>query len=130
MEEAIFDDNILVKELIDNFTAKGLEIQYANYGGYPKPKLMKNHRPDIVGWDNEKQLCHIGITKTNLDKIKDATTSEQLYEFSNFIMSIGKSEGKSCPFCIAVPKKHLTTLEQRLVDLGIYKRKNIQILEV
>lgn len=128
MEETYFDYNILVKELIDDFISRGLDIQYANYGGYSKPDEIKNYRPDIVGWDNEKQLCHMGIVKTDLGKLRDLKTSEQFYELSNLIMKQGESEGKLCPFHIAVPKNYLATLEQKLVDLGISKRKNIQTL--
>ena len=131
MSETIqFDENLLVKELIDNFSAKGLDITHANYGGYTKPEEMKNHRPDIIGWDYEKQLCHVGMVKSDIDKLLHVKTGEQFFELSNLVMSKGGSEGKLCPFYIAVPKKYLAVLEQKLVDLGISKRENIQTIGV
>ena len=129
-ETKSFDENLLVKELINNFTAKGLDITHANYGGYPKPEEMKNHRPDIIGWDYEKQLCYVGTAKSDVEKLLHVKTGEQFYELSNLVMSKGDSAGKPCPFYIAVPKKHLAVLEQKLVDLGIFKRKNVEILGV
>lgn len=129
-ENTYFDENLLVKELINNFTAKGLDITHANYGGYPKPEEMKNHRPDIVGWDFEKQLCYVGTSTADVDKLLQVKTGEQFFELSNLVMSKGQSEGKPCPFYIAVPKKHQALLEQKLVDLGLSKRKNVQILGV
>lgn len=131
MSETInVDENLLVKELIDNFTAKGLDITHANYGGYPKPEEMKNFRPDIIGWDYEKQLCYVGSVKSDIDKLLHVKTGEQFFELSNLAMSKGESEGKLCPFYIAVPKKHLAVLEQKLADLGISKRENIQTIGV
>ena len=129
-EDSSFDNNILVKELINNFSSQGLEIAHADYGGYSKPTEVKNYRPDIVGWDNEKQLCHLGIVETDSEKLKDLKTAEQFYELSNLIMSKGESKGKLCPLYIAVPEKHKTILEQRLVDLGLSNRKNVQALGV
>ncbi|MFB5631393.1 MAG: hypothetical protein ACE5RN_07380 [Nitrosopumilaceae archaeon] len=130
VEDPTYDDNILVKELINNFSSQGLEITHANYGGYSKPTEIKNYRPDIVGWDNERQLCHIGIVKKDSEKLKDLTTGEQFYELSNLLMSKGVSEGKICPLHIAVPEKYKAILEQRLVDLGLSNRKNVKTLGV
>jgi hypothetical protein len=129
-EASTFDDNILVKELINNFTSKGLEVHNANYGGYSKPREVKNYKPDIVGWDDERQLCYVGLAKADIEELKDVRTGEQFFEFSKLIMSDGVSKGKNCPFYIAVPKKHLAVLEQRLVDLGLSRRENVQTLGV
>lgn len=125
-----YDENILVKELIDNFSSQGLEIQSANYGGFSKPSKVKNNIPDVVGWDSTNKLLYFGKVKGDKKNIENVNTSEQFYELSNLVMNDGPAKGKVCPFYIAVPKKYLATLHKKLIDLGISKRNNVHTLGI
>ena len=124
------EHRFLTKKLIDNFNAKGFEISFADYGGYEKPYHVKNFRPDVVGWDKENQLYHIGKTLTDKQELQSAKTPLQLDELSSVMMTKGRSAGKLLPFYIAVPEKLKTKLENTLVDYTLSSRNNIYCMGV
>ena len=124
------EHRFLTRELIDKFTAKGFEISFADYGGYEKPKHVKKYRPDVVGWDREHQLYHIGKTVTEQNELQTVETSEELNELSNVMMTRGKSAGKLLPFYIVTPKNLKAKLEDSLVNFALASRKNIHCIGV
>lgn len=128
--EAKVEFQTLVKELIDTFNSKGLEITSANYGGYTKPVVIKKYKPDIIGWDNEKELHYFGTVSTSEDDLRTIETREKINEFSRLVMKNGVSQGRSCPYYIVVPKQFLGKLEQTLVDVGISLKDNIHPIGV
>ena len=119
------EQQILVKGLINEFAAEGLEIMSAVSEGYKKPEKVKVHQPDIIGWDPEKELFYLGTIKTQNDDLSSTKTGEQFYELSNLVMSKGRSQGKRLPYYIGVPKDKLPNIKKALVDFGISKRENI-----
>jgi len=105
----------MVKGLMDKLKELGFRITHAAYEGYNEPYKIGRHEPDIIAYKDEEELTAIGEAKT-CDDLDEQRTEEQFQDFSNKVMPRGKSQGKSVPFHIIVPKKCETELYQKLVE--------------
>lgn len=114
----------LVKYLIDKFVSDGKEILYANCQGYLEPKNIDKYKPDIIAWDPNQELYFIGETFTKVD-LSNSQTRKKLDEFSNMMMSKGRSEGKRLPLYIGAQKEILGEVNGYLKNTGVASRENI-----
>lgn len=127
MPKARQDHKSLVKNLIDHFVSKGLEIQYANYNDFEKPFTIKRHAPDVIALDKENRLAYLGKAKL-CSELEEEVTKQQFEDFSKILMRKGKSEGVRLPFFIAVPNECSTKITQTFRDFEIPLRENVHVL--
>lgn len=121
------DHNSLVKGLIDHFTRKGLEISYAKYPGYKKPFTIKRHSPDVIAYDREKNLVHIGEAKV-CNELTESLTREEFEDFPKSVMTNGKLTGTNMPFVICVPNECRLKIQETYRRFEIPWSENIQVL--
>ncbi len=121
------DHKSLVKNLIDHFASKGLEIQYANFENYDKPFVIKRHAPDVIAVDKQSRLAYLGEAKM-CSELTNEITKQQFEDFSKTLMRTGKSEGVRLPFFIAVPNECATKITQTFRDFEIPLRENVHVL--
>lgn len=116
----------LVMKLMGYFESMGLIVTCA-CSGYVNCEKIKSFEPDVRAFDNNTGLHYIGEAKT-CDNLKSDHTKKQLLEFSNRIMTGGKSAGKDVPFYIIVPDECKFELDQILKKLELDKRENVRIV--
>ena len=117
----------LVKNLIDHFDSNGFKIISANYGDYEKCDVIGSHEPDVVAYHMDNDTYQIGEAKT-CDELDTEKTREQFEDFANAVIDKIGLEREFIPFCIAVPKKCITKLEQTIKECGLSLNGNIQPL--
>ena len=117
----------LMKELIDYFSQRNIEVFYANHPGYKKPMIVKRHAPDMLCVDSKTDMAYIVEAKL-CSELSDQITKEQFEDFPKRIMKNGKSSGKNMQFCIAVPVECETKVKETFRQWDIPWRDNIQIL--
>ncbi len=81
------------------------------------PFKIKNHKPDIIGMNQEGMFC-IGEVKTKKD-LHSKRTRNQLLDFSE------KTE-----LIIGIPKKAIGIISNKLNKLNLLFKKNVYILQV
>ena len=121
------DKNDMIKEVLDKFEAKGLEITHANYGGHKKPEEVGDCRPDVVALDTENELYHIA-TAAYPENLKDDGTERKIRVLSNLMMKEGRSSQIRIPFYLAIPKGQLEKVEDILDEKKI-ARANVLPIE-
>ena len=115
---------LMVKTLAEQFQNKGLEILYAKCDGYKDPTEVRGVTPDIVGWDPEKELYHLGIVADN-DSVSTQIIQEKMRVLSNMMMGVGSSEGQRLPFYIGITKDASNTVDQKLEENKLTAQGNI-----
>ena len=116
----------LVMKLMGYFESMGLIVTCA-CSGYVNCETIKSFEPDVRAFDNNTGLHYIGEAKT-CDNLKSDYTKKQFLEFSNRIMTGGKSAGKDIPFYIIVNDDCKSELDQILKELELDKRGNIYVV--
>ena len=116
----------LVIKLMDHFESMGLIVTCA-CSGYVNCEKVKTFEPDLRALDNRIGLHYIGEAKT-CDNLESQHTKDQFLEFSNRIMTGGKSHGKDVPFYIIVPENCKSHLHQVLAELNLLDKENIHII--
>ncbi len=116
----------LVMKLMEHFESMGLIVTCA-CSGYVNCETIKSFEPDVRAFDNNTGLHYIGEAKT-CDNLKSDYTKKQFLEFSNRIMTGGKSAGKDIPFYIIINDECKSELDQILKELELDKRGNIYIV--
>lgn len=115
----------MVKCLIRIMQKRGFKIRAAILPPYPPPSRKGRHEPDIIA-QNDFQLTAIGLAKT-YEELSSKVTVEQLMDFSARKMTKGRSEGKTVPFFLMVPREAELALRGLLRDLNLDKRANILV---
>lgn len=82
-----------------------------------KPFKIKNHRPDIIGVNQDGRFC-IGEVKTEKD-LSSKRTKNQLLDFS-----------ENVEFIVCFPKNSIETVSNKLDHLNIIFKKNVHLLQV
>lgn len=121
------DHSSLVKELIDYFIEKELNVIYANYRDYKTPLQIKRHRPDVLAIDRKTGLGYIGQAKL-CSELSDKITREQFEDFPRMLMRSGKSAKSHLPFYIAVPKECESKVKQTFEHFDIPWKENIHVI--
>ena len=99
----------------------GVATTHASFPGYSEPEKMGRHEPDTIGQD-QTGLIHIGEAKTGDNDLSTPQAKEQFIDFSQRTM---KSDGRSVPFHIIVPKDAEPKLVSILNELGLISRPNV-----
>ncbi len=120
---------MLVKNLTDKFEGKGLKVLYAKCEGYPEPTKVQGVVPDVVGWDEKKEIYHLAIIADS-ETISSDTTKEKVNVLSNMMMGVGTSEGKRLPFYVAIPKGDSDVANKELDTNTVSSQENIQTVLV
>ena len=123
----VIDKNEVVKDVIDRFEEKGLEVTHANFGGHRKPDEVQNVRPDVIAWDNDKDLYHIAAV-TRAEVFDKADTIDKIKVLSNLMMGKGRSKDTRIPFYLAMPKGQLEKIDEKLDQYNL-ERKNVLPME-
>ena len=121
------EHDFLVKGLIDHFLKNGLEIYYADYTGYDKPKVIKRHSPDIMAKDRSNGMVYIGLVKS-CGEFSDQITKEEFEDFPKRLLKTQNSEKIRVPFYIGVPEKCQTKVKESFESFGIPWKENIQVV--
>lgn len=119
----------LVEGLIQFFSEKGLQIQYARKLGYERPFVIKRHAPDVFAYDKEKKLGFIGEAKL-CTELEEQITKEEFEDFGKMVMKSGNSEKVPLPFYIAVPSDCQTKVKETFRMFEIPWKNNIQVLPI
>lgn len=93
----------MVKNLIKQLQNAGLKIIYANCEGFSNPDKLQGAQPDIIGWDSDKQLLHVGLVADS-KKISSAPFKERFDVLTNLSMASGNSKGRHVPFYLGITK--------------------------
>ena len=122
------ENNDLVKNLIEEFQASGLEVTSANYGGFKKPQAIKDQRPDVVAWDSDKQLYYLGLV-ADPEKIDPENMDSKLKILSNLVMDAGSTQNARIPFYLGIPKGNLDDVA-KILDENDIPRDNVFTIEL
>lgn len=116
----------LVKALIKALKGERFTITHAADMSpqYPEPSKVGRHEPDIRAI-NDQGLVAYGEAKTCED-LGNERTKEQFEDFSNRVMTSGKSKGKDVPLHIIIPKQCEDELWTLLKDLGLSSKPDIK----
>ena len=121
------DHEFLVKELIDYFLKKGLEVPLANHPGYSKPGRIKRHPPDVMAIDRTNGLVYIGSVKT-CNEFSDQITREEFEDFPRRLSKTQDSAKVRIPFYIGVPENCQSKVKEIFNKFEIPWRENIKVV--
>lgn len=115
----------MVRDLTTNFQTKGLEIISAKCNGFTEPVEVQGVTPDVVGWDSEKEVYHLGIVADS-EIISHDSTKEKMQVLAKMAMGVGPSQGKRLPFYVGVTKDANTIADKKLEEIDNISRENIE----
>ena len=114
----------MVRSMVTKFKDKGLDILYADCEGYPDPTEIQEVKPDIVGWDADKELYHIGIIADS-DTVSTPSTEKRLKILAGQMMGVGTSEGKRLPFYLGYPRNAENAVDDKLQEIDPQTKENV-----
>ena len=120
---------MLVGNLISYLKGLNLTILCAAYPNYSRCPPEGRHEPDVRVQNQSNDLISIGEAKT-CDDLSSDHTKEQLSDYSQRVMTAGRSKGASVPFYLIVPKSCVSEAWKTLRELGLDKRANVNVLTV
>lgn len=120
------EHELLVRKLKEYFESMNLIVTCACFG-HMDCERVKEFEPDVRAFDNNTGLHYIGEAKT-CDNLDSKHTKDQFLEFSNRIMTGGKSHGMDVPFYIAVPDNCKSHLSKVLEEIGLSNKSNIHMI--
>ncbi|QUC64085.1 hypothetical protein NsoK4_06450 [Nitrosopumilus sp. K4] len=115
----------MVKNMAENFQDKGLEVLYAKCNGFPDPTDVQGVKPDVVGWDPQNELYHLGIVADS-ETITYDSTKEKINTLAKMMMGVGTSEGERLPFYVGVTKEASTITDKKLQENNLISQGNIE----
>ena len=119
----------MVKNLIKKFQEQGLDVLYAKCDGYAEPEKVQGVKPDVVSWDPNKEIYHLGMIADS-ETVSSDLGQERIAILANMMMGVGNSEGKRLPFYLGVPKDEQKTTFEKLGDHNVLSQDNFQAIEV
>lgn len=123
------DHQVLIKGLVNNLEKKGIDVPFAEMEGYKEPKQIKEHKPDLIGWDPSKEMHYLGMV-VSPDELKSDYTEKKIDELSGMMMGQGMSYGERIPLYIGVPRECAKRVEEKIEKTGLTERGNIHPMEV
>ena len=93
----------LVQELAEELQNKGLKIISAKCDGFNAPDKLQGAEPDIVGWESNKQLIHVGLVADS-KILSSKPFQEKLEVLRQLSMASGVSKGVHVPFYLGITK--------------------------
>jgi len=119
----------MIKHFVDKFKEQGLEVIYAHCDGFTNSVKIQGVEPDVVAWDPNKEIYHLGIV-TDSKTISSDPVQEKMNVLSNMMMGVGSSEGERLPFHIGLPKKQNSDILKNMDDTFKTSQNNINVIEV
>ncbi|MEX0862430.1 hypothetical protein [Nitrosopumilus sp.] len=113
----------MVKNLTENFEKDGIQVLQANCIGFDNPNNIQGFEPDVIGWNPEKLLYHIGIV-VDSQTISSDLTKQKVSTLSKLMMGKGPSEGERLPFFIGVPQEASNIADKRLEEIDVLSQGN------
>lgn len=121
------EHQVLVGNLITYLKERNLTILCAAYPNYSKCPPEDRHEPDVRARDESNDLVSIGEAKM-CDDLSSERTKEQLLDYSQRVMSAGRSKGVAVPFYLIVPKSCVGEAWKALRELSLDTRPNVRVL--
>lgn len=119
----------MVKSMVTQFKEKGLDILYAKCEGYPEPTEIQDAKPDVIGWDANKELYHIGmIADTN--SVSSSSAERKMKVLAGQMMGVGTSEGERLPFYLGYRKQIENDVNNKLQEIDQSTKENVLKVEV
>lgn len=115
----------MVRNMATNFQTKGLEVISAKCNGFTEPVDVQGVKPDVVGWDSEQEVYHLGIVADSETILHDST-KEKMQVLAKMAMGAGPSQGKRLPFYVGVTKDANTVADKKLEEIDYITRENIE----
>ncbi|NND86353.1 MAG: hypothetical protein HKM23_03275 [Nitrosopumilus sp.] len=113
----------MVKNLTENFKKDGVQVLQANCSGFDNPAPIQGFEPDVVGWNPEKLLYHIGIVADS-QTISSDLTKQKISTLSKLMMGKGPSEGERLPFIIGVTEDASNIADKKLEETDVVSQGN------
>lgn len=114
---------MMVKNLTENFEKDGVQVLQANCPGFDNPTNIQGFEPDIIGWNPEKFVYHIGIVADS-QTISSDLTKQKISTLSKLMMGKGPSEGELLPFFIGVTQDASTMADKKLEEIDALSQGN------
>jgi len=122
------EHQILVGNLISYLKKQNLVILCAAYPGYNQCPPSDRHEPDVRAQDQTTDLVSFGEAKT-CDDLSSEHTKEQLTDYSQRVMTAGRSKGAVVPFYLIVPESCVSEAWKTLRALGLDQKPNVKVLK-
>ncbi|AFS81090.1 hypothetical protein NKOR_06035 [Candidatus Nitrosopumilus koreensis AR1] len=115
----------MVKNLVDTFEKDGLQVIQANCTGFENPTTIEGVEPDVICWNPNKELYHIGVVADS-QTISSDLTKQKILTLSKLMMGRGSSEGERLPFVIGVPPEASNEADKTFQENEIQSQGNAQ----
>lgn len=115
----------MVKNLVNTFEKDGLQIIQANCTGFENPTSIEGEEPDVICWNPNKELYHIGVVADS-QTISSDSIKQKVLTLSKLMMGRGPSEGERLPFVIGVPPEASNDADKTFQENEISSQGNAQ----
>lgn len=122
-------DQTLVENMVSQFKEKGLDILYAKCEGYPEPTEIREVKPDVIGWDADNELYHLGMI-ADPDAVSSESVNRKMQVLAGQMMGVGTSEGERLPFYLGYPKETENKVDNKLQEIDQSTKENVVKVEV
>ncbi len=95
--------DVLVKNMVGRLQEKGLKVLYAKCDGFTNPEKLQGAEPDVIGWDSDKELLHVGLVADS-KIINSDSTQKKIDILGKLSMGSGSSKGTHIPFYLGMPQ--------------------------
>lgn len=105
----------MVKNMVEKFQKKGLGVMYAKCEGFTDPDQLQGAEPDVVGWDSDKQLLHVGLVADS-NSIASNSIKKKIDILTKLSMASGNSRGEHVQFYLGVTKDVKNIIQKNYED--------------
>lgn len=105
----------LVENMVGRLQEKGLKVLYAKCDGFTTPEKLQGAEPDVIGWDSNNELLHVGLVADS-KIIKLDNTQKKIDILAKLSMGSGNSKGTHIPFYLGIPKDEENTRDQNFAE--------------
>lgn len=113
----------MIKNLTENFEKDGIQVLQANCTGFENPTNIQGFEPDVIGWNPDKLLYHIGIVADSQTIYSDLI-KQKISTLSKLMMGKGPSEGERLPLFIGVPQEVSNMADKKLEESDVLSQGN------
>lgn len=101
--------------MVGELQNKGLKILTAKCDGFSRPEKLQGAEPDIVGWESDRQLLHVGLV-VDSETISTKPFQEKMDVLTKLSMGSGNSRGEHVPFYLGMAEDSKNTSDKNLTD--------------
>ena len=118
----------LVENMVGQLQEKGLKVLYAKCDGFSNPEKLQGAEPDVIGWDSNNELLHVGLVADS-KIIKMDNTKKKIDILTKLSMGSGSSKGTHVPFYLGLPKEIDNAEDQNFTE-KLSSRDSVQKLKL